>query len=255
MKEQIVSLYEKNLLAATGENQWALLILGGSFGKGINDEHSDIDISIITSSLNTVSIRESLLATRKVLYHEHGLLTEHFVILENSKVFDVHLMTDSYCKNAIHNFESGEDISNKVQDTIWNICNGIRLLEIGKCPSYDVTYSVKVQKLILEKFSSILSLQKLDVAFIRSDKLQQWEAKLAISKTLISIGFALNKELFWGYKNLKQKIDLPESIQDTLGIVQRINQENWGSLYPMLQTQIGNIRAYLISLLEIPDGV
>ena len=219
-----------------------MAIVGGSFAKRTNDEHSDVDISLITSDSSIVTLKSAIFSMHDILYHEVSPLNDHVVFLENSTIFDIHLTTDFICKRLILSFETAEDISAYTQDFIWNICNGNTIVTVGDCPSYKVIYTSKVRQKILNKYIPILSTQKLKVAFKRNDLLHQWETLLSISKTLVNVGCAMNSELFCGYKNLGHKQNFPHNIQSALEFAQTINHSNWEKIYPLLERSIATVK-------------
>ena len=167
----------------------------------------------------------------------------------------VELIKDSECKTAISNFEQGKNFTNSHQDLLWNICNGIRCYAYGLHPIYHVNYSIELRDAILKKYLTALGTHKLDVFFKRNDAIQQWEARLTISKVLVNIGYALRRELFWGYKNINKRLnDFPYEIKEALILISEISESNCKTKWPLLQAKIEEIKFLVKKSYLLSDG-
>ena len=179
--------------------------------------------------------------------------SKFLIIREECVSLDVTLLSHAFCRDRISFFEKGVNVSNTVQDLLWNLCHGIRIYETGNPPEYAVHYTSAAYQAVLSKFLQGLGLHKLDVHYQRCDWVQVHEATLSISKVLINLGYALNRELFWGYKHIHTRTErFPAYITNALIALQNVNVRNWKTSISDLERQILAVRA--IANAEIANG-
>ena len=228
---------------------WAIAIIGGSLAKGTADFFSDIDIMLICPDGQMESLFCYITTNSGVIFNSRNRFGVHlsFKMCENLMA-DVHLTDNNTCRTLIQSFEAGSDTSTALQDHLWNINHGILCYSAGLYPSYKVTFNSDLRKILLNKYLTFLSTYKLEVYYTRGDYVQQWEALSTISKIILNIGYVLNSELFWGYKNINTRIDkLPIEIQRTLHIMHSIADNNWQSKIQQLEFSLDEIKAKVLS--------
>jgi hypothetical protein len=229
--------------ACVSEPHFACAIIGGSVVKGQADSDSDVDLSIVCSDDVTSNILQHIQTKCHTIFltqDRYGVQVA--VQLDDGLVLDVHLIQNSICHELVACFNKGIDLSNRTQDFLWNISSGKRCFCSGVSPEYKITYSNEIRFNLLKRYRPLLSTHKLDVHFSRGDIMQQWETLLNISKVLVNVGYALNKELFNGYKHIQHRLsNWPGQLQLTLTTLMSFNQLNWRDAYSTFVNQLENV--------------
>jgi hypothetical protein len=253
-KSAVASFCDRLSACAPEQPSWLFAFVGGAHAKHCHDASSDVDTSIVLSDKQR-SI-ESLVSSLSGVQNFAGsgrYGCKFLVISEHSPVLDVNLFSHAFCQDCISSFESGADISNANQDFLWNLCHGIRAWNRGSAPVYRVEFTDTARQKILRKFLLGLSLHKLDVYYRRSDWLQIHESTLSVAKVLTNLGYALNRELFWGYKHLHARMgQFPAVVTNAFTALRNVDAKNWPISILDLEQKLRLVR--ILANTEIGNG-
>ncbi|MDQ0702864.1 putative nucleotidyltransferase [Pseudomonas sp. W3I7] len=178
------------------------VFIGGSLAKGMADTLSDTDVCLIVSERHLIGCLEHLGLPYEHRQYEYRIDTE----FPPDNKLDVRLISLESLENMIESFQSMTDLSASHQDCLANLQEGIYL---HSTPEVDelirrIDLSYEHASLIISDKLRYLKNYNLSKYLIRKDFFTYYEMLGILYAAFCHIFFAVNGQLFRGYRHLQR---------------------------------------------------